>query len=241
MSQTSITLLLDRSGSMNQILEDTLGGYNSYKNGLKGIDALFSLITFDSIGIDKIHLHLPINDVPDLTRKEFIPRGNTPLLDAAMKTIQAVERAVSDKPDTKVVITILTDGEENDSKLYAWLDLEDTIRRKQELGWQFVFLGAGINAYKQAGRMGISAGQTVSYDSSDRVSTQSVFEETAANTRAYASGEAATMEYTTDQKAAAKDAYIPMADHAVWDLMQKRPAAPKPAPQPLGPVQDFDL
>jgi uncharacterized protein YegL len=226
---TMITLLLDRSGSMRSILQDTLGGYNAYKDGLREIDGTFSLVMFDTQSIDKVHTHLHCANIPDLTEEVFVPRGGTPLIDATMKTIQAVERSVKDQPDAKVVIAILTDGQENDSRQYGWEQLHNEIDAKKELGWQFLFLGAGLGraAYAQASRMGIGAAQTMSYDADDRAATMDAWEASAINTVSFASGAARSVAYSAEQKAAAKDTF---ADKPV-------PAA---APVSAG-VPDFDL
>lgn len=228
MTQTSITLLLDRSGSMRSILNDTLGGYNTYKAGLRAIEGTFSLVMFDDKSIDKVHTHIPCADIPDLTTAIFVPRGGTPLLDAAMKTIQAVERSVKDQPDTKVVIAILTDGEENQSHQYSWEQLEAEIAAKTEQGWQFLFLGAGLGsrAYMQSKRMGVSAANTMSYDSADGAVTMDAWEATAANTASFASGATRSASYSAEQKAAAGDTFAP----------QSHPLKPTPAG-----LQDFDL
>jgi uncharacterized protein YegL len=226
MTQTFITFLLDRSGSMKSILEDTIGGYNAYVDGLRDTDgATYSLLTFDTHGLEKVHTRLPIKDVPVLTKKDFVPRAGTPLIDASMETILAVERAMEGRIDYKVVITILTDGEENESNRYSWEALHGKITEKTAEGWQFMFIGAGIDAYQAGRNMGISAGQTMSYDSSDVASTRSAFSAMSKNTQLYASGEAATMEFTEQQKDEAGDKFAPA---TAWQ--------PTPPPIPAAPA-----
>jgi hypothetical protein len=210
MSKTLVTLLLDRTGSMEAIRDDTIGAFNTYLDTLKqdGESLYFTLIQFDSMSVDKLYVNEPIKDVPQLTRETFVPRASTPLIDAAYKTIKAVEKAVSGNPSNKVVICIQTDGQENSSTEYSWDALNALIKEKFEAGWQFNFMGAGIDAYQQASRMGISADQTVAY-SKDRVATQAAFSATAMNTALYAVGRAKSTAYTKKQKQAAADKYDP--------------------------------
>jgi uncharacterized protein YegL len=96
MSRTLVTFLLDRTGSMEPIRDDTIGAFNAYLETLQedGEDIFFSLLTFDSMSIDKVHVNQPVKEVARLTRESFVPRASTPLIDAAYKTIKAVEKSV---------------------------------------------------------------------------------------------------------------------------------------------------
>lgn len=217
MAQTRIYFLLDRTGSMRPILDDTIGGFNAYLNGIRSLpEATFSLLLFDSNSVDKVIHDMPVADVPELTRETYKLGATTPLIDAACKTILAVEKVAKDAD--KVIVVFQTDGHENASTEYRWDDLVAMVKAKTALGWQFVFLGAGFDAYDQAAKMGLSRIGTISYDARDRAATQSVFAQTAANTRSYASGQSASMSFSAEQKAAAGD---------VWDL---QPGVPAPAP-----------
>jgi hypothetical protein len=96
-TRTLVTFLLDRTGSMEAIRDDTIGGFNAYIGGLKGageVEIDFTLIQFDSISIDKICVAVPIAQIAKLTRDSYQPRGSTPLIDAAVKTINAVEASL---------------------------------------------------------------------------------------------------------------------------------------------------
>jgi hypothetical protein len=210
MSKTLVTFLLDRTGSMEAIRDDTIGAFNAYLDTLKqdGDGLYFTLIQFDSMGVDKLYVNEPIKNVPPLTRETFVPRASTPLIDAAYKTIKAVEKAVSGNPSNKVVICIQTDGQENSSTEHSWDSLNALIKEKFEAGWQFNFMGAGIDAYQQASRMGISADQTVAY-SKDRVATRAAFAATAENTALYSLGRLKSTAYSKMQKHAAADKYDP--------------------------------
>src|SRR5262245_33120582 len=120
--QTIVAFVLDKSGSMEAIKESTIEAFNAYLNGLKqdpeGIR--FSLIQFDSLGVETTWKNAPVQDVAALDGVTYAPRGGTPLIDASFKTIKAVERKVAEfAQPPKVVICIQTDGEENASREYT--------------------------------------------------------------------------------------------------------------------------
>lgn len=208
-SKTLVTFLLDRTGSMAGIKEDTIGAFNTYLEELQkeGAGIEFTLLQFDSTSLDKICVRRPVKDVEPLNNENFVPRDMTPLIDAAYKTIEAVEKSLAAHPADKVVVCILTDGQENASEDHTWKELAALIKKKRKAGWQFNFMGAGIDAYDQGARMGIKRGETVSYDSTNPMSTQAAFVATAANTRAYSSGVSGQTVYTDTQKAASGDRY----------------------------------
>jgi hypothetical protein len=210
MSKTLVTFLLDRTGSMEAIRDDTIGAFNTYLDTLQqdSEGLYFTLIQFDSMSVDKLHVNEPIKNVPRLTRETFVPRAATPLIDAAYKTIKAVEKAVSGNPSNKVVICIQTDGQENSSTEYSWDALNALIKEKFEAGWQFNFMGAGIDAYQQASRMGIAADQTVAY-SKDTAATRMAFRASAENTALYSLGAVKSTAYSKKQKRDAGDQYDP--------------------------------
>ncbi len=206
--KTLVTFLLDRTGSMDLVKADTIKAFNAYlkelKKDAKGIE--FTLIQFDAISVDKLYVRHPLKKVRKLTDATFVPRDMTPLIDASVKTIKAVEKQVKGE-DIKVVICILTDGQENASTEYTWKDLSTLIAKKRKKGWQFNFMGAGIDAYDQGARMGVRRGETVSYDSMSPIGTRSAFVETAANTAQWRRGVRGSTAYTAEQKTSAGDKY----------------------------------
>jgi uncharacterized protein YegL len=125
--KTLVTLLLDRSGSMQSVKDDTIGAINSYIEELKSSKSKihFSLILFDSFGggcdLEKVYVAEKIKNVDPLTSKDFNPRGGTPLIDASCTTIRAVEESIKGK-DANVVFAIQTDGNENQSVENSWAD-----------------------------------------------------------------------------------------------------------------------
>lgn len=207
--KTLVTLLLDRSGSMQSVKDDTIGAINSYIEELKSSKSKihFSLILFDSFGggcdLEKVYVAEKIKHVKPLKSKDFNPRGGTPLIDASYKTIRAVEESLKGK-DANVVFAIQTDGNENQSVENSWKDLKSLISEKEESGWEFVFMGCGIDAYNQGERMGISKSKTVSYGK-DKMATMAAFRATAQNTAMYSSGVMADLSYSDKQKADSGD------------------------------------
>jgi hypothetical protein len=209
-TRTLVTYLLDRTGLMEAIRDDTIGGFNAYLDGLKGnggTDIAFTLVQFDSVSLDKIHVAVPVAEVPQLTRDSYQPRASTPLIDASVKTINAVEASLLTQPAAKVVICIQTDGQENSSVEYNWAELNALIKEKSAKGWQFNFMGVGIDAYDQGARMGIAPASTMAYDHRDREATRAAFSASAENARCYARSETDDTAYRPAQKAAAGDRF----------------------------------
>lgn len=208
-TRTLVTFLLDRTGSMEAIRDDTIGGFNAYLDGLKGggADIEFTLVQFDSMSIDKICVAVPIAEVAKLTRETYQPRASTPLIDAAYKTITAVEASLLAAPAAKVVICIQTDGQENSSVEHNWNELNALVKEKAALGWQFNFMGVGMDAYDQGARMGIPPQATVAYDHRDSARTEAAFRASAQTASCYAMEERDTTDYTPAEKVAAGDRF----------------------------------
>jgi hypothetical protein len=222
-----VTFLLDRTGSMSSCKAATIESFNAYLDGLRGQKGLtFTFVQFDSQSIDKVAVDADPAKVADLTNETYQPRASTPLIDAAYQTIEAVAAKLAGKPKgTKVVVCIQTDGEENCSREHTWADLNKLIREKTALGWQFNFMGAGIDAYQQGAAMGISVANTVSYDHMDLAATKAVFAASASNTAAFSAGRSVGTAYSALQKRAAGDKFDPA------NLMQINP---QPKRTPVG-------
>lgn len=208
-----VTFLLDRSGSMSSIKSQTIEGFNTYLAGLKaerGAKIDFTFLQFDSVGIDKVHVATPVAEVPLLTDATFEPRAGTPLIEACIKTINAVETSLRHRDDSpRVVICFQTDGEENQSGAeYTWDRLSTLIAAKKGAGWEFIFMGAGIDAYQQARSMGIGVANTVSYGKGHD-HTIAAFAASAQNSGAYASLRSANTMFGALQKQSAGDVFDP--------------------------------
>lgn len=207
-----VTFLLDRSGSMRSCQAATIEAFNGFLSGLKeekDAEITFSFLQFDSVSFDKCCVNSPIAQVPDLSTETYQPRGSTPLIDAAVKTIRAVEGALVTRDDNpKIVICIQTDGHENESRQHTWEELRALVFAKTELGWEFNFMGAGIEGYDQAVRMGIGAMNTMSYDSADLARTRHAFAASAANTREFSKGAVMNTAYSVSQRVGSGDKHF---------------------------------
>lgn len=197
---TVISFLLDETGSMQSIKDDTIGGFNAYLDGLTGDSPIeFTLVKFDSNKIEQACVGVPIADVERLNAENYRPGAMTPLIDAAYKTITATRDLVAKRDDDPLVIVVIqTDGHENASTEHTNVELAALIKELTAKGWQFVFLGAGIDAYDQAGKWGISQDTTVSYARAKSSATMDSLRET---THAYMhSGGAQAMSFSASQR-----------------------------------------
>jgi hypothetical protein len=208
-TRTLVTFLLDRTGSMEPIRDDTIGAFNAYLENLqaRGDPIDFTLVQFDSMSLDKLCVQVPVAEVARLTRDTYQPRAATPLIDPAYKTIEAVEVSLHGAPETKVVICIQTDGQENSSIEHGWNELNALIKEKAARGWQFNFMGVGIDAYDQGARMGLAPAATMAYDHCDRQATHAAFSANAESTKRYACGASPDTAYQPAEKAAAGDRF----------------------------------
>jgi len=153
--------LLDRSGSMETCLDDTIGGYNSFVHSQQSLGGTMALYYFDH-EFTPMYTKTPIEEVKDITKETYVPRGGTALLDAIGQLIKAEETDGAVK-----TVIILTDGEENSSKKYTKAHIKDLIEAKEKAGWQFVYLGANQNAFAEAQAMGIRPGCTLNFDTNN--------------------------------------------------------------------------
>ena len=168
---TELVLILDRSGSMSGLESDTIGGFNSMieKQKREPGDCLVSTVLFDN-ECQVIHDRVPLGQVPRLTEKEYFVRGCTALLDAVGGAIHHIGNVhkyarPEDRPE-KTMFVITTDGLENASQRYGYDKVKKMIeRQKEKYGWEFIFLGANIDAAKEAARFGIGADRAVRYQS----------------------------------------------------------------------------
>lgn len=154
---TDRVFILDRSGSMESCLDDTIGGFNSFVREQEIDGGSLTLVLFDheySLLYDK----KPIDQVELLTRKTYVPRGSTGLLDAIGKTIKNMEEGRTP------TVAILTDGMENASHIFTRAHIKDLIEQKTKEGWTFVYLGANQDAFSEAGSIGIAPAATMNYE-----------------------------------------------------------------------------
>lgn len=167
---TEVVFILDRSGSMGGLESDTIGGFNAMLEKQKKAEgeAYISTVLFDNES-EVIHDRLRVGEVAPLTDREYYVRGCTALLDAiggAIRHIGNIHKYAreEDIPEHTVFI-ITTDGMENASRAYSSDEVKAMIeRQKKKYGWEFLFLGANIDAVETAGRIGISADRAVNYN-----------------------------------------------------------------------------
>jgi hypothetical protein len=168
---TEIVFLIDRSGSMGGLETDTIGGFNAFIENQKQIegDTVVTTVLFD----DKYELLYNGIDAEKvkLSNKEYFVRGSTALLDAIGKTIIDVGYRLSVMEESqrpaKVIFVITTDGMENASKEFTYKKVKELIKHQQDkYQWEFIFLGANIDASKEADNIGISTENAFNYEAS---------------------------------------------------------------------------
>lgn len=169
MSKTDITIILDRSGSMGSVRNDTVGGFNSFLDDQKKVEgeAVLSLVQFDH-EYSVVYPSTDIQKAPHLDDSTFQPRGTTALYDAIGRTINAVGDRLSgtseaERPD-HVLLVILTDGFENASREFDAKKVGELISHQSDVyQWQFVFLGANQDAILSAQQINIPRAASMTY------------------------------------------------------------------------------
>lgn len=174
MKKTEIVFILDRSGSMSGLEEDTIGGYNGMLKKQKNKDgeALVTTVLFDN-EYEMIHNRTDIQGIQEITEEEYFVRGTTALLDAIgitiSKIIQATKNTRKESRASKVIFVIITDGMENASKEYNYKRIKEMVEyQKENYNWEFVFLGANIDAIKTAASFGINEDRAANYHSDEK-------------------------------------------------------------------------
>ncbi|MBO7703365.1 MAG: hypothetical protein J6S26_02875 [Solobacterium sp.] len=172
---TEIIFIIDRSGSMGGLESDTVGGYNSFLERQKEDgNAIISTVLFNSEST-VIHDRVPLENVKPMTRKDYLASGTTALLDALGGAIHHIgnvhKYAREEDVPEKTIVVITTDGMENASRRYSYEKVKQMVeRQKEKYGWEFLFLGANMDAIAAAGRFGIEEDRAVRFHS-DRKGT----------------------------------------------------------------------
>lgn len=177
---TSINVIIDKSGSMSSLTHDTIGSFNSFLKEQKAVpgEAAFTLCTFHT-QYDLVHDFIKLNDVPDLDTETYCPGGGTALLDAMGATINSVGAKLAAMPEeerpSKVIFLVITDGEENSSKEFTKEQIKNMVEHQTNVyKWQFVFMGANVDAFGEGTSLGFSGSNSVSYDAT-RGGTKSLY------------------------------------------------------------------
>lgn len=166
---TELVFILDKSGSMSGLEKDTIGGYNSMLAKQRDVEGecLITTVLFDN-EYELLHDRIEFNAVNAITEKDYQVGGSTALLDAIGRTINKIGNAQKHTAESyraeKVMFVIITDGEENSSREYTAQKVKEMIEhQKTKYGWEFIFLGANIDAVKTAGSFGIAPDRTADY------------------------------------------------------------------------------
>jgi Mg-chelatase subunit ChlD len=163
---THVCLVLDRSGSMQAVHDDALGGVNNYimtaKRDRARYESRFSLITFNSESVDTIRKNEIMEQVKPIGGDEYRCGGWTPLYDAIGRGIGILDEALEGKPG-KAILVIMTDGQENASKEFSHAKITELIKARQENGWLVTFLGEGLDVAKQGVAIGAMASNVAAY------------------------------------------------------------------------------
>jgi len=197
---TEIVVVIDMSGSMESVRDDTIGGFNAFVEDQKRIpgDARLTVVFFNANIYSKWLDGINLQECPRLTRNEYAPMSGTPLLDSVGRTIRGVadrtgirdDNSVEEQHrfvelpddgteenatrDQRVVFAIITDGHENTSREYTKSQIADMVRDQESKGWQFLFFGANIDSFAESGSIGIQAVNTRNYVS-DQVGTMRMY------------------------------------------------------------------
>ena len=204
---THIAFLLDRSGSMLSIKEDVEGGFSAFIDTQKDAEGTcrVTLAQFDNT-YETVFTDIPVEKVEALVLE---PRGSTALYDSMAKLINDTAASVNALPKKKrpgsVIVAIMTDGQENASREWDAAGIKKLVEDKTEDGWQFLYLGADQDAIEEAGRVGIAAGNAMTYA---RGNARAAMEQTSANLSVYRSAIAAgsplaSVTYSDEQRSAA--------------------------------------
>lgn len=202
-----IIFVLDDSGSMQKCRDNTISGFNEYLDGQKldveqsGIETFVSLYKFDGSSVKCTIDHVNVHEVEPLNRNTYNPQGGTNLLDAmggVLMKINTQLTAVKKAERESVIVTVLTDGEENSSRTFRNQDIKTMVEKAEAKNWGFMFLGANINAFHAGSSLGFNVNNTIQYDT--KATANSIRAASAMTSRmksAYASGMDTTMTYAS--------------------------------------------
>jgi len=170
-----LIVIADESGSMSSQKNDVIGGFNEFLETHKGMpgEAKLTFVKFNS-SYTIVHNGVNVMDVPKLTERTYFPGGSTALLDAVGRTIDEVGKRLTNTPESekpeKVLVVIMTDGEENASREYTSAQITEKIKEQQDKWkWEFTFIGADQNAWQTAQAMGIQNSATYDINNTSKM------------------------------------------------------------------------
>ena len=166
---TELVFIIDRSGSMSGLEKDTVGGFNSMIKKQKEVkgECYVSTVLFDGV-CEVLHDRKKLSEIPEMTERDYVPRGSTALLDAIGRAIKHIgnihKYAREEDVPAHTMFVITTDGQENSSVSYSAAEIKRLIqRRREKYGWEFLFIGANIDAIETAASYGIEKDRAVNY------------------------------------------------------------------------------
>ena len=185
-----IAVVLDESGSMMSCYDSTISGFNEFVQGQRAAenagDATLTLNKFDAPQIKTVYENLALSEVPALDKTNYHPNGGTNLLDCIGYTIEQVNATLEknkkkDRPG--VIVLIMTDGEENQSRKYNNDQIKAMVAAAEKADWSFVFLGANIDAFSVGANFGMNVMNSVNYSTANMAQTMSVLSDTTVRMR----------------------------------------------------------
>jgi Mg-chelatase subunit ChlD len=204
---THIAIILDRSGSMQSIRDDVIGGFNSFLETQRkeAGRATITVVQFDSENpYDVVTSFKPLAEAPELTRETYVPRAATPLFDALGRGINDLDAHLSalkaEERPGKVIFMVMTDGMENASVEFTKEGVQKLIKAKtDESGWQFVFLTADLAAMNEAAGVGFKNNSSLLFEKSARGSRQ-VWESVSQRTSEYRASRRDKMDFNPEDR-----------------------------------------
>ena len=204
--RTHITVILDRSGSMESIRQDVIGGFNAFvrQQQQEPAAATLSLVQFDSQDPYEVVLRfVPLADVPPLTLERFVPRGMTPLLDALGRGLVELDATLAALPAAErpeqVVFVVVTDGLENASRAFTYAQVHQLLTAHEAQGWQLVYLSADLSAVDEAERIGFAPDRSMAFDP-DRQGTAAMWQSVSNRTSEYRTGRRRSLDFDEEDR-----------------------------------------
>jgi uncharacterized protein YegL len=201
---TSINVIIDKSGSMGHLTNDTIGSFNTFLAEQKLVpgEAVFTLCTFNTRH-NMVHNFVKLASVPNLDKTTYTPSGGTALLDAMGHTINSVGAKLAAMPEderpSKVIFLIITDGQENSSREFSKEQIASMVKHQSDTyQWEFVFMGANIDSIAEANSIGITR-NVMNYDAS-AAGTQDLYKNISESMRSYRGGASAQVDFFDPNK-----------------------------------------
>jgi hypothetical protein len=211
--RTHFSVILDRTGSMDSIRLDTIGGFNSFlrEQQAQPSPATFTLVQFDSEDpYEVLHSFTPIGMIPPLTEATYVPRATTPLFDAIGRGINdlagRLDGMPADQRPQKIVFVIVTDGHENASREFTGSKVRDMIKQRRDAGWQFVFLSADEQAIRDGESVGVQEEFSMAVDKSS-AGTHTLWKAVSTRAAGYRRAAAPDMSLADLKRAAREEAH----------------------------------